>query len=154
MSKELENKENEVTDNVEAIDEASAAETLKPAAMSVADPKSRVEIMKTMIGAMAEMPKRDLVKWFDQAQAQFGPGKDYGVGDNSAKNKASVAMKSSIKEDFEVMFEGQDLNSTIDARSIYCSAMAMTFDTDFQKLQSQVFWNDPLINLQDKLFKV
>jgi len=52
------------------------------------------------------------------------------------------------------MFEGQDLNSTIDARSIYCSAMAMAFDTDFQKLKRQVFWNDPLINLQDKLFKV
>ena len=33
------------------------------------------------------------------------------------------------------MFEGQDLNSTIDARSIYCSAMAMAFDTDFQKLK-------------------
>ena len=52
------------------------------------------------------------------------------------------------------MFEGQDLNSTIDARSIYCSAMAMAFDTDFQKLKRQVFWNDPLINLQDKLFRV
>ena len=52
------------------------------------------------------------------------------------------------------MFEGQDLNSTIDARSIYCSAMAMAFDTDFEKLKRQVFWNDPLINLQDKLFRV
>lgn len=52
------------------------------------------------------------------------------------------------------MFEGQDLNSTIDARSIYCSAMAMAFDTDFQKLKRQVFCNDPLINLQDKLFRV
>ena len=51
------------------------------------------------------------------------------------------------------MFEGQDLNATIDARSIYCSAMALAFDTDFEKLQRQVFWNDPLVNLQDKLFK-
>ena len=52
------------------------------------------------------------------------------------------------------MFEGQDLNATIDARSIYCSAMAMAFDTDFEKLQRQVFWNDPLLNLQDKLFRI
>ena len=52
------------------------------------------------------------------------------------------------------MFEGQDLQATIDARSIYCSAMAMAFDTDFEKLQRQVFWNDPLLNLQDKLFSV
>ena len=50
------------------------------------------------------------------------------------------------------MFEGQDLQATIDARSIYCSAMAMAFDTDFEKLKRQVFWNDPLINLQDRLF--
>ena len=52
------------------------------------------------------------------------------------------------------LFEGQDLNSTTDARSIYCSAMAMTFETDFEKLKRQVFWNDPLIDLQDKLFNV
>ena len=52
------------------------------------------------------------------------------------------------------MFEGQDLLATIDARSIYCSAMAMAFDTDFEKLKRQVFWNDPLLNLQDKLFSV
>ena len=52
------------------------------------------------------------------------------------------------------MFEGQDLQATIDARSIYCSAMAMAFDTDFEKLKRQVFWNDPLLNLQDKLFSV
>ena len=51
------------------------------------------------------------------------------------------------------MFDGQDLNATIDARSIYCSAMALAFDTDFEKLQRQVFWNDPLLNLQDKLFR-
>jgi uncharacterized protein (DUF1501 family) len=52
------------------------------------------------------------------------------------------------------MFEGQDLNATIDARSIYCSAMATTFNTDFEKLKRQVFWNDPLENLQDKLFRI
>ena len=52
------------------------------------------------------------------------------------------------------MFEGQDLDATIDARSIYCSAMAVVFDTDFEKLKRKVFWNDPLLNLQDKLFVV
>ncbi len=52
------------------------------------------------------------------------------------------------------LFEGQDLNATIDARSIYCSAMAMAFETDFEKLKRQVFWNDPLVDLQDKLFQM
>ena len=52
------------------------------------------------------------------------------------------------------LFEGQDLNATIDARSIYCSAMAMAFETDFEKLKRQVFWNDPLVDLQEKLFQL
>jgi hypothetical protein len=75
--------------------------------------------MKSMIGAMAEMPKQDLVKWFDQTMSQFGPNKDYGVPDNSGKNKSSIDMKSSaagsmskvsVKEDVDAMFEGQDLS--------------------------------------------
>jgi hypothetical protein len=58
---------------------------------------------------MGGMPKKDLVKWFDQTMSQFGPNKDYGVGDNSAKNKASIAMKA-VKEDVADMFSGEELS--------------------------------------------
>jgi hypothetical protein len=71
---------------------------------------------------MDTMPKKDLVKWFDQAQAVFGPGKDHGVGDKSGANQSSIDMKGgsgpktrdampklSMKEDVEDMFSGQDL---------------------------------------------
>jgi hypothetical protein len=108
----------------ETLEETTAADSLKPASRSGGeDPKSRVEIMKTMIGAMAEMPKRDLVKWFDQTQALYHKGKDWGVGDKSGSNQASVDMKGgkgpktrdamptlNVKEDVEEMFNGQDLS--------------------------------------------
>ena len=51
------------------------------------------------------------------------------------------------------LFEGRDLNSTIDARSIYASAMSTVFDVDFKSIQKEVFWGDNLRNYSDKLFK-
>ena len=51
------------------------------------------------------------------------------------------------------LFEGRDLNSTIDARSIYASAMSIVFDVDFKRIQKEVFWGDKLQNYSDKLFK-
>ena len=52
------------------------------------------------------------------------------------------------------LFEGRDLNSTIDARSVYASAMSTVFDVEFERIQKDVFWGDKLDNLSDKLFKV
>jgi uncharacterized protein (DUF1501 family) len=51
-------------------------------------------------------------------------------------------------------FEGRDLNVTIDARSIYCSAMAACFDTDFQKLRREAFFGASLQDYTTELFKV
>ncbi len=51
------------------------------------------------------------------------------------------------------LFEGRDLNSTIDARSVYASAMSMVFNVDFKRIQEEVFWGEDLQNLSDKLFK-
>ena len=42
------------------------------------------------------------------------------------------------------LFEGRDLNSTIDARSIYASAMSCVFDTDFEKIIRVVFWDQDI----------
>ena len=52
------------------------------------------------------------------------------------------------------LFEKRDLNSTIDARSIYASAMSTVFDVDFNLIRDKVFWGEKLQNLSDKLFKV
>ena len=51
------------------------------------------------------------------------------------------------------MYEGRDLNATIDARSVYASAMSTVFDLDFKRIQKDVFWGEDLQNLSDKLFK-
>ncbi len=52
------------------------------------------------------------------------------------------------------LFEGRDLNSTIDSRAIYASAMSTVFDVDFKKITKEVFWEESLPNLSDKLFKI
>ena len=50
------------------------------------------------------------------------------------------------------LYEGQDLNATIDARSVYCSAMSSCFDIDFKQMQRRAFFNDHLQDLTDRLF--
>jgi len=52
------------------------------------------------------------------------------------------------------LFEGRDLNSTIDSRSIYCSALSTCFDLDFELVKRKVFWNEKLDDYSSKLFKV
>lgn len=112
--------ETQVDDQIE---ESAAADSLKPASKPAADPKSRIEMMTAVLKGMDAMPKRDFVKWFDQQQAVFGPGKDLGVGDKSAANQSSVDMKGgagpktkdpmpkiSVKEDVEEMFVGEELS--------------------------------------------
>ena len=51
------------------------------------------------------------------------------------------------------LFDGRDLNATLDARSIYASAMSTVFDIDFNRIKKEVFWGEKLDNLSDKLFK-
>ena len=52
------------------------------------------------------------------------------------------------------LFEGQDLNATIDACAVYCAAMAACFDLDLNYMHKRAFWDEPLPDLTDKLFKV
>ena len=52
------------------------------------------------------------------------------------------------------LFEGQDLNATIDARAVYCAAMAAYFEFDFNYMRKRAFWDGPLPDLTDTLFKV
>ena len=51
------------------------------------------------------------------------------------------------------LFEARDLKSTIDARAVYMSAMATCFDLDPGKICKDVFWNENLPDLNQKLFK-
>lgn len=92
----LDQEELEVVDNVETVEEETAA------AKSIA-PKGKA--MFDVMAAMSKMSGPDLNK-FLETMKQFGPNKDYGVGDNSAKNKATIAMK----EDLDALFNGYELS--------------------------------------------
>jgi len=109
-------------------EETLAASSLHPSAR-YSDPMPKLAAMTGVMNVMAGMGKSDLIDFFNQVQAQFGPGKDYGVGDKSGHNQSSIDMKPShatggnvgpktaypmpklnVKEDIEEMFNGQDLS--------------------------------------------
>ena len=99
-----------------------------------------------------------LTEFGRKVEQNGGNGTEHGYG-TAILMMGGLIKKAQVYSDWpglrrKNLFQGQDLDATTDARSIYCSAMASAFETDFEKLKRQVFWNDPLINLQDNLFNV
>ena len=87
-----------------------------------------------------------------------GNGTEHGYG-TAIFMAGGLLKKSQVHTDWpglkrKEMYEGRDLNATIDARSVYASAMSTVFDLDFKRIQKEVFWGEELQNLSDKLFKV
>ena len=86
-----------------------------------------------------------------------GNGTEHGYG-TAIFMAGGLLKKSQVYTDWpglkrKEMYEGRDLNATIDARSVYASAMSTVFDLDFKRIQKDVFWGEDLQNLSDKLFK-
>ena len=118
-------------DETSVAEETLAASSLHPAAKSITDPKSKVEVIQHAIGAMHAMKKDDLVKWYSDSLKNFGHYGD-GVGNPSDGNKSSINMKPSrangkgpdrkdgtpklnfstpgqtVREDLQVMFAGEE----------------------------------------------
>ena len=97
-----------------------------------------------------------LTEFGRKVEQNGGNGTEHGYG-TAILMMGGLVKKAQVYSDWpglnrKDMFEAQDLDATIDARSIYCSAMAMAFETDFEKLKRQVFWNNSLENLQGELF--
>ena len=119
-------------------EESMAGATLHAGTRPDENPKSRVEHLKNVIGAMHAMSSDELTKWYKDAMALIGketsglPG-----GANAGGNEASLRMKSStavgsggatnrdsmprldhksnplarsVKEDVDGMFEGEELS--------------------------------------------
>jgi len=90
------------------IDEGTAAaDTLKPKAGS-SGTESKSQMLDTFVKLMAQLGKEDMTKFFNDSMAQIGHEADK-VGDNAAKNRASVAAKPSaakgaVKEDLDEIF--------------------------------------------------
>jgi uncharacterized protein (DUF1501 family) len=86
-----------------------------------------------------------------------GNGTEHGYG-TAIFMAGGLLKKSQVHTDWpglkrKEMYEGRDLNATIDARSVYASAMSTVFDLDFKRIQKDVFWGEDLQNLSDNLFK-
>jgi len=103
-------------------EETLAASSLHPKARQ-SDPISKIGAISHVTNMIANMNKDEWTGFFNQVQSLYGPGKDWGVGDKSAANQATVDMKTgkgpktkdpmpklNVKEDIEEMFNGQDLS--------------------------------------------
>ncbi len=87
-----------------------------------------------------------------------GYGTEHGYG-SAILMAGGLLKKSQVYTDWpglkkKELFEGRDLNSTIDSRAVYNSAMSMCFDKDPEFLRREVFWGDDLPNLTEELFKI
>ena len=86
-----------------------------------------------------------------------GNGTEHGYG-TAIFMAGGLLKKSQVHTDWpglkrKELYDGRDLNATIDARSVYASAMSTVFDLDFKRIQKDVFWGEDLQDLSDKLFK-
>jgi len=104
------------------IDEATAADTLKPGAGSGGG-DTKAETLANFTSMLAQLGKEDLSKLFNDTQAVFGPNKAPGAEDKSAANRSTVDAKPSAavgkgawKEDIDAMF-GDDLTEDFKERA-------------------------------------
>ena len=86
-----------------------------------------------------------------------GNGTEHGYG-TAVLMAGGLIKKSEVHADWpglkrKELFQGRDLNATVDARSIYASAMSTVFDVEFERIKKDVFWDEDLKNLSNKLFK-
>ena len=86
-----------------------------------------------------------------------GRGTEHGYG-SAILMAGGLIKKSQVYSDWpglkkNNLFEGRDLQSTIDARSVYASAMATVFDLDFELIKRDVFWNEDIKDLSSQLFR-
>lgn len=136
----------EVVDNTELqIDEASAADTLKPGAGS-GGTESKAETLATFTQLLAQLGKEDLSKLFNDVQSQFGPNKAPGAEDKSDANRSSVAMKPSAavgkgawKEDIDEIFGSDDLTEDFKekASTVFEAAVEARCILEETRLQEQ-----------------
>ena len=103
---------------------------------------------------MRRIPQNTLSRTIKQ---NSGLGTEHGYG-SAVLMAGGLLKKAQVYSDWpglkkKELFEKRDLNSTIDARSVYASAMSSVFDLDFNLIRDKVFWGENLQNLSDKLFK-
>ncbi len=108
------------------------------------------QINNTLIVTLTEFGRS--IKQNDALGTEHGYGTAILMAGGILKKKQVYTDWPGLKK--KDLFEGRDLNSTIDSRSVYASAMSAVFDIDFKLIKEKVFWGENLENLSEKLFKV
>ena len=108
------------------------------------------EFDNTLIVTLTEFGRT--IKQNSGLGTEHGYGSAIFMGGGLLKNNQVYTDWPGLKS--KELFQGRDLNSTIDARSIYASAMFTVFELDFKKIKNEVFWGENLQDFSDKLFKV
>lgn len=136
------------------IDESVGSETLKANSKPAGtDPKSKIEAITSVLGAMHTMRKDDLTKWYTQAMALIGKeASALPAGASADSNQSSIDMKTgkgpktkdampklSVKEDVEEMFVGEDLSEEFKdkATTLFEAAVNARVVTELARLEEQ-----------------
>ena len=78
--------EEETVDESEEVSEDTvAAQSLKTHGV-----QGKADAMSHLMGHMNGMSKGEAIDFFHKVMGQFGPGKDYGVGDKSGANQSKI----------------------------------------------------------------
>lgn len=157
----LDEREDQIqVDETTVSEESSAAATLKPGSKTEADPKSKVEYMQSVLGAMHSMKREDLSKWFNQAMDLIGKEADsLPSGASADKNSSTVDTKlgkgpktrdampkiasvtpgQSMKEDIDEMFSGDNLSEEFKERAstLFEAAINLKITTEMARLEEQ-----------------
>ena len=137
----------------EEIDESIASDTLKAGSRPDTNPKSKIEAMTSVIGAMHSMRKDDLTKWYTQAMALIGKeASSLPAGASSDANQSTVDMKGgkgpktrdampklNVREDVEEMFVGEELSEEFKdkATTLFEAAVNAKVTVELVKLEEE-----------------
>ena len=130
-----------VEEQVTGLDEVTAAAATLAPDSNPADGKSKAGMMADVMGAMNGMKKSDLVDFFNQAMAQFGPNKFPGAdaAGKTAQNQASIKAKASVKEDVEDMFDGEELTEEFKTKveTVFEAAVNARLEVETARLEEE-----------------
>ena len=122
--------------NIEVLDETLAADSIKPKGDA-----SKVQVMATVVKAIAAMDPENLKNFMATISApDFGNAIDGGL---AAKNAATSAMKpsaaSSMKEDLDAVFDGEDLTEEFKDRAsaLFEAAIEVRVMTEMARLEEE-----------------
>ena len=159
---EEEDGKHKADESVDYSDEETVSEdTVAAQSIKTHGVQGKADAMAHLMGHMNSMSKGEAIDFFHKVMGQFGPGKDYGVGDKSGSNQATLDMKPSNAvsakgpktaypmprldsknhwaEDVEDMFNGEELSEEFKEKTsvIFEAAVNARVTTEVARLEEE-----------------